>query len=264
MPAIAGLLILAALWRLVIAPGLDPNHLRLPPQQHVHTHMPFLGVHTRLTDEVEQSKIERSLRMVRELGARWDVEYFPWNYIQGRGPHSWDWSHTDLVVNHAQRQGLRLIARLDSVPNWARPAGSDASYLDSEHYAAFGNFVYEFAKRYRGKVSAYVIWNEPNLAYEWGFRPPNPAAYTELLRVAYHSVKEADPTALVLAAPLAPTLENDSLAMDDLRYLGQLYDDGAARYFDGLAAHTYGWRNPPSQLANPGAINFQRVKLLRQ
>jgi hypothetical protein len=47
-----------------------------PPQQVVTTN-PIVGVHTRLTDEVENWKIQRTLHMVREMGAPWVVEYFP-------------------------------------------------------------------------------------------------------------------------------------------------------------------------------------------
>ncbi|HEU0166595.1 MAG TPA: hypothetical protein VFS62_02380, partial [Chloroflexota bacterium] len=106
---------LAALvaWFVVIGPLRDPNTLRLPPQQTVDTRLPKLGVHTRLTDEVEQTKIQKTLEMVRQMGAEWAVEYFPWNYIQRDGPNDWDWSHADLVVNHARRQGLKLIVRID-------------------------------------------------------------------------------------------------------------------------------------------------------
>ncbi len=253
-----------ALWQLVVAPLRDPNHLRLPPQQQVITKVPILGVHTRLTDEVEQSKIQRTFEMVRQMGASWDVEYFPWNYIQGNSSRDWSWSHPDLLINHAQRQGLQVIARLDSTPVWARPKDTNETYLDPSHYADFGNYVYEFVRRYHGQVAAYVIWNEPNLAYEWGYRAPDPEAYAALLKVAYASAKAADPRAVVLAAPLAPTNENDGLAMDDVVFLQRLYAAGGGAAFDGLAVHTYGWRNAPAQPPNEDEVNFRRVELLRQ
>ena len=56
-----------------------PRGIVLPgPQQHVQSINPKIGVHTRLTDEVEEWKIKRSLELVREMGASWIVEYFPW------------------------------------------------------------------------------------------------------------------------------------------------------------------------------------------
>ena len=56
---------------LLITPG---------PPQTVTTSHSILGVHTRLTDEVEAWKIQRSLQLVRQMGARWIVEFFPWAY----------------------------------------------------------------------------------------------------------------------------------------------------------------------------------------
>ncbi len=266
-PAALALLLLAValtVWRAVILPLEDPNRLRLPEPQQVVTELPKLGVHTRLTDEVEQTKIQYTLEMVRDMGAAWDVEYFPWNYIQKGGPGSWDWSHTDLVVNHANRQGLKLIARLDGVPDWARPVATANTELDPASYPAFTRFVTEFATRYRGKIAAYVIWNEPNLAYEWGFKKPAPAEYAGLLRAVYGPIKAADPGSLVLSAPLAPTPENSDRAMADVDYLQGLYDAGAAGSFDGLGAHTYGWRHDPNEPPSIGEVNFRRVELLRQ
>ena len=98
-----------------------PLEIELGPQQTVITVNPKMGVHTRLTDEVEPWKIKRTLEMVREMGAPWIVEYFPWAYHEPF-PGFFDWSHSDLVIDHAQRQGLTLIARLGLTPEWARPA----------------------------------------------------------------------------------------------------------------------------------------------
>ncbi|MGH2365900.1 MAG: hypothetical protein ACRDGF_01235 [Chloroflexota bacterium] len=255
---------LAAVWVLLVVPWRNPNHPRLGPQRQVHTSIPILGVHTRLTDEVEQTKIQRTLEMVRQMRAAWDVEYFPWNYVQRDGPNQWDWAHTDLVIDHAQRQGLKVIARLDAVPQWARPKDTADTYLDPGHYADYARYVAAFVKRYRGKIAACIIWNEPNLAYEWGYRTPDPGAYSQLLKLSYRAAKLADPNVLVLAAPLAPTIEQSPAALEDTVYLRRLYAAGAAPFFDGLAAHTYGWQNPPEQPAAVGVVNFQRVTLLRQ
>jgi hypothetical protein len=190
-------------------------------------------VHTRLTDEVEAWKILRSLEMVRAMGAPTIVEYFPWAYSEGiKGEFSW--VHADTVVDFARNQGLTVVARLGGlVPEWARPEPDEAptvdTYLDAEHFADFGNYVYQFVSHFKGRVRHVIIWNEPNVTLEWGFRPVDPEAYTELLRVAYTRAKEADPEVLVLGGALAPTLEPEGsdLAMNDLRFLERMYVAGA-------------------------------------
>jgi polysaccharide biosynthesis protein PslG len=155
---------------LLITPG---------PRQIVHTTMPVLGVHTRLTDEVEEWKIQRSLQMVREMGAPWIVEFFPWAYYHGAdGRFAWD--HPDMVVRHAQAQGLTVIARLGLTPDWARPPDTPLNYLDEASYDDFAVFAAAFAGRYKGQVDYLIIGNEPNLSFEWGYRPTTPADYVNL------------------------------------------------------------------------------------
>ncbi len=249
---------------LIFGPALPPP-ADLGPQQTVITTNPKIGVHTRLTDEVEPGKIKRTLSMVREMGASWVVEYFPWAYYEP-SPGRFDWSHADLVVDHARRQGLTLIARLDFVPGWARPRETTPRYLDEDHFEAYARFVGEFVRHFRGRVGHVVIWNEPNLSFEWGYRPVDPAAYVRLLRLAYARAKAADSQVQVLAAGLAPTLlpPGSPDGMNDLDYLQRMYDAGAAGAFDALAAHTYGWKFPADEPPSPDTVNFRRVELLRE
>ncbi|MFQ5577649.1 MAG: hypothetical protein ACE5G8_11770 [Anaerolineae bacterium] len=237
----------------------------LGPPQIVATINPKMGIHTRLTDEVEAWKIQYTLQLARQMGTPWVVEYFPWAYHE-KFPGLYNWGHSDLVINHARQQGLTLIARLGFVPAWTRPSNSATSYLSPQNYSRFGDYVYAFVKRYGQKVHYIIIWNEPNLALEWGFQPVDPAAYTQLLTVAYRRAKEADPTVNVLGGALAPSLAppGDEFAMDDLRYLQQMLNAGAGEVMDGLAVHAYGWVYPPTDPPAPNAVNFRRVELARQ
>lgn len=246
--------------------GVLPKPLvTLGPQQKVETVNPKMGVHTRLTDEVEEWKIKRTLELVRAMGAPWIVEYFPWAYcepLKGR----FDWTHADLVVDHANVQGLTLIARLDFVPPWARPKNTTNSYLERERYQDFGDFVYAFASHFRGRIEYLIIWNEPNLSSSWGFRPVDPEGYTELLKIAYKRAKYADPDIQVLAAGLAPNVadEGDEFALSDLSFLQRMYDAGAKEYFDILAVHAYGNVFPPDDPPARDKINFARTELIHQ
>lgn len=244
-------------------------HVVLGPPQTVKTSHPIVCAHTRLTDEVEEWKIQRTLALVREMGAPWIVEYFPWAYVE-RSPGVFDWRHADQVVEHAENQGLTVIARLGLVPEWARQRDdrqpTTDTYLDEKHYSDLGDYVFEFVQRYKSRVRYVLIWNEPNITLEWGYRPVDPAGYVALLKVAYARAKEADAGVQVLAGALAPTLEpvGSPFGMDDLDYLRQMYAAGAAPYFDILALHAYGLLSPPGDAPAPDAINFRRVELLRE
>lgn len=241
----------------------------LDPPQRVITTNPVVGVHTRLTDEVEEWKIQRTLRMVREMGAPWIVEYFPWPYTEPSKGH-FNWDHADAVIRHAENQGLTVIARLGWTPAWARPDPHERettiTYLDADHHTDFADFAAAFLARYRGRVDHVIVWNEPNLSFEWGWRPVDPQGYVELLRAVYPRAHAANPDAVILAGALAPTLEPEgsTVGLSDLAYLERMYQAGAASAFDALAAHAYGLTFPPDEPPDPDKINFRRVELLRQ
>ncbi|NLX35703.1 MAG: hypothetical protein GXY68_03330 [Chloroflexi bacterium] len=248
---------------LLNAPGVQ--RVEVGPQRAVETQTPKMGVHTRLTDEVEPWKIKRTLELVREMGSPWVVEYFPWAYSEPH-PGRYDWAHADLVIEHAMAQGLSLVARIDYVPAWARPPDTSDRYLGSEHYGDYARFAAAFAERYRGRVNHIVVWNEPNLAFEWGYRRVDPEGYVELLAETYRAVKAVAPDTQVLAAGLAPTLAppGNEWAMDDLEYLRRMYAAGAADWFDAMAIHAYGLTFPASDAPDEGVVNFRRAELVRE
>jgi len=250
---------------LFIPAAMPPRQIKLGPQQTVITVNSKMGVHTRLTDEVEPWKIKRTLEMVREMGAPWIIEYFPWAYRETI-PGFFDWTHSDLVIDHASRQGVTVIARLGFVPQWARPYDSASSFLSPEHVPDFGDYVQAFVERYGDRVPVIVIWNEPNLALEWGFQPIDPEDYTQLLAVAYRRAKAANPEVVVLGGALAPTLAppGSQQGMNDLVYLQRMLDAGAGQVMDGLSVHAYGWSFPVDDPPDPEVINFRRTELVYQ
>ncbi|MBI3242282.1 MAG: endo-1,4-beta-xylanase [Chloroflexi bacterium] len=257
------------LWAMLRMPTVPQPLIVIGEPQTVTTLRPNVCVHTRLTDEVEEWKIQRTLMMVREMGAPWIVEYFPWAYYEGaRG--DFDFSHADMVVDHAEAQGLTVIARLGLVPAWARPKPgvqeTTDTYLDEDHYDDFANYVSKFVERYRGRINHIIIWNEPNLSLEWGYRQVDPAGYVAMLKLAYEAAKAADPEVQVLAGALAPTLEPEGSpwGMNDLLYLQRMYDAGFAEAYDILSVHAYGLGYPPDEPPAPDLLNFRRVELVRE
>ncbi|MGQ9681357.1 MAG: beta-galactosidase [Anaerolineae bacterium] len=239
--------------------------VRVGHAREVVTRNPKMGVHTRLTDEVEEWKVQRTLTMVREMGAPWIVEYFPWGYMEPEKGR-YEWQHADMVVDHALAQGLTVIGRIDFVPDWARPANTTYRYLGEDHFSDLAAFVQAFVARYGERVPYVVIWNEPNLSFEWGYRPPDPASYARLLRVCYRAAKAANPRVQVVLAGLAPATapEGDPWGMDDLVYLQRLYDAGAGEFFDAVAIHAYGYTFAPDSTPARDVVNFRRAELVHE
>jgi polysaccharide biosynthesis protein PslG len=228
-----------------------------------------VGVNTFLSNEVEVWKRQRTLEMASEGGVGWIRQVFPWNDIEpARGEH-WDarnqqdaWAKYDNIVDLAEQNGIRIIARLDQTPAWARPEGTDPATPPS-NFEDYGNFVHDFVSRYRGRISFIQIWNEPNLAREWG-GSIDPAGYAELLETAARRAREANPDIVILSAPMAMTTENSARAMDEFTYWQALFDHGASEWFDIMSANVYGLSDPYDADPDYGTLNTRRVELLRE
>lgn len=244
----------------------SPRDLLPAEQQVVESVRQHVCVHTVLENEVEEKKILRSLEMVRELGATTIVQFFPWAYAETRKGH-YSWSRLDRIVRHSDRQGLRIIARLGLTPDWLNEDESKTlNYLPDKAFPAFAAFAAAFAKRYAGTVDQLIIWNEPNLSFEWGYQDVDAGRYVRLLKAAYPAIKAANPEAVVLAGALAPTLEGrgSSAGLNDLDFLRDMYAAGAGAYFDALAIHSYGLRESPEAAPASDRLNFRRAELLRE
>ncbi len=209
-----------------------------------------LGVHTLHVDDGE-------LQQVNGLGARYIVQVFSWREIEP-SPGEYHWEYTDWLMRAAEYYNLRVVARLDKTPRWA--GAPDAFNAVPYRLDDYGNFAARVAARYRGRIAAYIVWNEPNISREWGDQKPNPGAYAAMLKSAASRIRQSDPNARIAAAGLAPTNEHSERAMDDRDYLRGLYAADARDAFDVLAAHPYAFTNPPDDPrgAHDG-LNFYRL-----
>ena len=186
----------------------------------------------------------RDLGLVTDAGFTWVKQWFAWRDIEGKGKGQYDWATADRIVNQTEEFGVNLLLRVDHEPEWAGPPPGNINH--------FVDFVTALATRYKGRVEAYQIWNEPNLAREWGNKPPNAGEYTQMLKAAYQAIKAVDPNAIIISAGMAPTTELSQRAVPDTQFIQNMYNAGAKPYFDMLGAHGAGYRAPPEM--DPGQI----------
>jgi hypothetical protein len=267
----AGQLAVAAL-----RPPLDTR-----PQAAIN-HVPAnrFGVNTFLQLEADPAARERSLQMIRDAGFGWIRQEFGWYDLEvaGKGlytdtrqsPPISAWIKYDHIVDLAEQVDVAIIARLGAPPDWTRADGqARGAFGPPDHYEDFGDFVYTLVSRYRGRVRYWQIWNEPNLAPEWG-GAPSPEEYARLLCLAYRRAKEADPEAVILMAALAPTVElgapwgDEGTNLNDLIYLQRLYEAGAGPCFDIASIQGYGlFSGPRDHRTSPLTIGVNRHVLMR-
>ncbi len=110
-----------------------------------------------------------------------------WSRIEPQqGAFAWAWP--DSWVAEHEAHGVETLAILSHAPAWAAPMPQ--SYPND--LGDYLTFVRTFVSRYKGRIAAYEIWNEPHL---WGWTPEQ----TRTIHIGvYPVIKDADPAALVV------------------------------------------------------------------
>ncbi len=167
----------------------------------------------------------------------WDNKVI-WSNLQP-GKDKWYFDDLDRLVNNAHELGADVLLVLGQTPTWAsmRPsepspyyAGNAAGPRDLVYWK---RYVHTVAKRYRGRVHAYEIWNEVNAKNFWtgSFRE-----MAELERVAYKIIKSIDPKAKVVSASLTNT---------NRRTVDRFFNAGNGRFADVISYHFYAPTSEP-------------------
>ena len=161
----------------------------------------------------------------------WDA-HVAWTDIQPeRGV--WDFSRLDALVLAAQQHQTKLLYTFATTPQWASSQPSQPGNYGPgtaavpTNIADWQNYVAAIAQRYRGKISAYEILNEPNLK---GYFTGTVSDEFNLIASAYVAIKSVDPQAIVLS----PGYQGAGF-----QQLDELLSMGASQYFDAIAYHFY-------------------------
>jgi hypothetical protein len=204
----------------------------------------FLWGHADTTD--------RDLKLAKDAGFTWVLQRFEWRNIEKSAKNAFEWYEAERITDAVNKAGLGMVVRLDNQPEWARRDRLFPRTGPPDRMEDWKDYVEAVAEKFKGKIAAYSIWNEPNVAREWGDARPDPRAYTEMLKVAYTAIKKADPNALVNTAGMSPTTESSDRAMPDTQFIEEMYAAGAKQYFDILGAHAAGFKAEPE--ADPSAV----------
>jgi hypothetical protein len=194
----------------------------------------------------------RDLTLARDGGFHWVKQRFEWRNIEGKNKGSFEWTEPDRIVDAIGQAGLRIVARVDNQPRWAAASVTWPGSAPADNPKDWSDYLTALATRYKGRIQAYEIWNEPNLDREWGNKQPDPTAYASMLKSSYQAIKAADPQALVISGGMSPTTDTSEHAIPDLRFISALYAAGAQDSFDLLGVHAAGYKAEPC--ADPGQV----------
>ena len=234
-----------------------------------------LGMNVFLEKEPDRENVIRSVQMLKDGGVTFVRQSFPWQDIEPQPGYyvqngQSSWAKYDFIVDQLGQAGIGIMARVDTIPQWARPATDDLKAYDKgppQDFNNYANFVGTIAARYKGRINHFQVWNEPNLNGEWGGKPISPEQYGLLLKYTAEKVKAISPTALIVTAGLAQTTEDGVKTnnLSELDFIDRLYKSGAKPYFDILSVMDYGLGDSPEdRRVGPERTNFSRLLLARE
>jgi hypothetical protein len=179
---------------------------------------------------LDREGLGKALDAVVRGGAGWIRVDVQWTHVQPDSADGFSWRSTDRIVEAARSRGLSVLALLTYTPGWARAPGCDSFTCPPAAADAFAAFAGAAAERYRDRVAAWEIWNEPNSAKFWD--RPDARDYATLLRAATAAIHHAAPAGKVVLGGLT-ALDDRKRAVPAPRFLAEVCRAGGC---DGLAA----------------------------
>lgn len=181
--------------------------------------------------------LRRDLAGMAGLGLRRLRIDLCWDRIEPE-PGRWAWEDTDRVLTEARAAGIEVLGILDYEPQWATRYDPDGRRRPVDP-AGFAEFAAAVAGRYASYVSAWELWNEPNLRSYWG-ADPDPAAYAALVAATSPVLRRLAPGAPVVVGALAPAVDAaDGTAVAPTTFLEGLYTTLGPAHHDAVSVHPY-------------------------
>jgi hypothetical protein len=141
-------------------------------------------------------------------------------------------SGVDAMVENCRSNGVSMLMLLDNpdMGLYGLNGNAPTNALGMTQWLAYVDFM---VRRYKGKVAAWEIWNEPNLAWH---PTVSTAAYVSLAVQTAQKIRSIDPNAYIMSG---------GLSLNDLTYLDGIMNSSLGSYLNAVALHPY--RRYPEQ-----------------
>ena len=151
------------------------------------------GTCSHLAAGEEHQQMPQNFILMRAAGIEWARADFSWSGVESpKG--NWHFEHLDRVVDEAAKHGITILPILDYHTAWADPA--------FQHPEEWLEYVRRTVTHFKDRIRYWEVWNEENLKGFW-HDTPDPAAYAELLKRTYQTIKAIDPDLVVVYGGLA-------------------------------------------------------------
>lgn len=191
----------------------------------------------------------RDLLLLKTNGIHYLRIAFAWEAMEPqRG--QFDWSFWDDYVRIANELDIQLIPYVCYTPEWAASkSGQDFWRSPPRDPAAFGEFMYQIASHYKGRMRTWELWNEPDNQEYW---TGSVQQFADLIRAGSSAVRRADPNVKVVLGGLAWNLS----------FLEKLLQEpGMATNFDIVNLHSYleTWSPNPAEATENQVLAADRL-----
>ena len=171
----------------------------------------------------------------------WDA-YVAWPDIEPRRDE-WNFERLDKYLDLAEEHHVGVLLVLGLTPAWASARPKEKSAYQPGFAAEPKNlddwrvYVRTVAQRYKGRIQAYEIWDEPDIRQTWTGSVED---MVQLTRIASEVIRGIDPDALLVSP--SPTSEGG------LKWLAQFLAKGGGKEVDVIGYHFYVTPKPPEEI----------------
>lgn len=218
-----------------------------------------------------------SYRRLRAMGVRAIRIDFRWIEVEPVGAplHDYRWRALDSEVRAIRRADLKVLGILDyGHPDYSRAGGEayrrgqqgappfgvgDPQYFPVDDPRSFARYAAAVARRYRGQVIGWEVWNEENGGWRFWEPKEDPLAYGRLLCATNAALKRVDRNVPVVFGGLFFPPLGGKIGTGGARFLAQTLDRGGrgiGACFDAVAYHPYPYpfTSPEAQAQDRGSV----------
>lgn len=142
----------------------------------------------------------KTVAQTAALNVGWVRFEINWPDVQPDKKTTWNWKPFDDFIKILEARKLKILGSLSYAPAWAsgNKTTTKAPPINGSDYR---DFVTQVVKRYRGRITHWGLWNEPNLTQ---FFKGSRRDYVEKVMLpGVEGVRSADPTAKLVGPDLS-------------------------------------------------------------
>jgi len=165
-----------------------------------------------------------------DMPVKWARLQTGWNRVE-REKGKYDWKWLDESVDGLISRGIQPFFNVGYGNKFYTDDEMGYHPMNSEEaLKAWKLFVTALAKRYKGKVQHYEIWNEPNLTGFWKPGKTDPKKYVQLVRETAPLIRKNCPGAVIVGGVVSrlPYI-----------FIKSLFEEGLGKEIDIFSFHPY-------------------------